>query len=380
MARGREPFLKAFGKAVLRPVDPVLAIILGLLLIYSLTIMASAMPENVSTQLGHFTAAIVLMWIVAALPVQRILSIAPALYVVGLLLLVAVDLAGEVSMGARRWLHLGIIRFQPSELMKIAMPLTLAWFFQKREGYTGWQEFVVAAVILAIPVALIAKQPDLGTAVLVVSGGIFLMYFSGLSWKLIIPVAILGVAAIVSFEIYADTACEKAHRKEWPVLKPYQVDRICTLNNPDEDPRGKGFHIIQSKISIGSGGVIGKGLGHCTQTHLDFLPERHTDFVFAVVAEELGIVGALVLLGLYLALLLRCFFITARATSLGTRVLAGTMTMMFFTYIFVNIGMVSGMLPVVGVPLPFISYGGTAVVTLCVAIGILMSIRRSSHS
>ena len=251
----------------------------------------------------------------------------------------------------------------------------LAWWFAKREGQLRPPDFAVAGFILLVPVALVAKQPDLGTALLILSAGLYVIFFAGLSWRLIAPVLAVGAAGIVALIVFEPTLCEPGF--DWKVLREYQKHRVCTLLDPTQDPLGKGFHIIQSTIAIGSGGMFGKGWQSGTQTHLAFLPERHTDFIFAVLAEEFGLAGALVLLGLYVLLLARGLQIAVHAPTLATRLLAGAMTMIFFTYAFVNMGMVSGILPVVGVPLPFISYGGTALVTLCLGIGILMSIQRS---
>jgi rod shape determining protein RodA len=362
-------------RAFLRPIDPPLLLILGALLGYAFVLMASASPERMETQIVHVSLALGVMWVAASLPIQRLLSFALPLYLVGVALLVAVELFGEVSKGAQRWLHIGVTRIQPSELMKIAMPLMLAWYFQQREGRAGFLDFIVAAVLLLVPVGLIAIQPDLGTALLVTAAGFYVIFFAGLSWKLIVPVFLAGIVGIGSIVAFGDILCQP--EVDWQVLREYQKHRVCTLLDPTQDPLGKGFHIIQSTIAIGSGGVFGKGWQSGTQTHLAFLPERHTDFIFAVLAEEFGLVGALVLLGLYFLLLARGLQIALSAPTLATRLLAGAMTMIFFTYAFVNMGMVSGILPVVGVPLPFISYGGTALVTLCLGIGILMSIQRS---
>jgi rod shape determining protein RodA len=368
--------ITSLGEQLLRPLDPALGLLLAALLTYAVIIMASASPSRIESQLEHIALAVTMMWIVASIPIQRLLSLAPMLYVAGVALLVMVQLFGTVSKGAQRWLEFGFgFRFQPSELMKIAMPMALAWFFQKRDGFIGWKEFLLGVVLLAVPVALIAKQPDLGTALLVAAAGIYVIFFAGLPWKLIVPVAVIGIVGIGAFAVFGDQWCQQG--VQWPILKDYQRDRVCTLLNPTRDPLGKGFHIIQSTIAIGSGGLAGRGWTLGTQTHGGFLPERHTDFIFAVLAEELGLTGVLVLLALYLALLVRGLFIAAAAPSLGAKLLAGSMTMILFTYLFVNIGMVSGILPVVGVPLPFISYGGTALVTLCVGIGILMSARRN---
>ncbi len=362
-------------RGFVRPIDPVLMLVLAVLLGYAYVLMQSASPERIPSQLTHMGVAIALMWLVAWLPVQRLFALAAPLYLVGVVLLIGVELFGEVSKGAQRWLDIGITRIQPSELMKIAMPLMLAWFFQQREGRSGFADFIVAGVLLAVPVGLIVIQPDLGTSLLVAAAGFYVLFFAGLSWKLIVPVAVVGIVGIGSIVAFGDTLCQP--EVDWKVLREYQKHRVCTLLDPTQDPLGKGFHIIQSTIAIGSGGVFGKGWMDGTQTHLAFLPERHTDFIFAVLAEEFGLVGAVLLLVTYLVLLARGFQIAMMAPSHGTRLLGGAITMIFFTYAFVNMGMVSGILPVVGVPLPFISYGGTALVTLCLGIGILMSIQRS---
>ena len=359
-------------QAFLRPIDPVLMLILAALFGYAFVLMSSASPERLDSQMTHMAVAVGVMWFAAWLPSQRLLSLALPLYLAGVVLLVGVALFGEVSKGAQRWLDIGVTRIQPSELMKIAMPLMLAWFFQQREGRIGWREFIFAGLLLAVPVGLIVKQPDLGTSLLVAAAGFYVIFFAGLTWKLIVPVAVVGIGSIVAF---GDTLCQPG--VEWVGMRDYQKHRVCTLLDPTQDPLGKGFHIIQSTIAIGSGGLMGKGWMDGTQTHLSFLPERHTDFIFAVLAEEFGLIGALVLLVIYLALFTRGFLIAARAPTLGTRLLAGAVTMIFFTYAFVNMGMVSGILPVVGVPLPFISYGGTALVTLSLGVGILMSVHRS---
>jgi rod shape determining protein RodA len=361
--------------ALLRPLDPLLLTLVGVLLGFAYVLMMSASPERTAILQIHFAIALGTMWLVALVPPKRLLALAVPLYLVGVLLLVGVFLFGDSSKGAKRWLDLGVMRIQPSEIMKIAVPLMLAWYFQQREGMVRLGEFVVASVLLAVPLGLIVVQPDLGTSLLVGAAGLFVIFFAGLSWRLIVPVVVLGVAGIVAIVGFGDQLCQP--QVDWQVLREYQKQRVCTLLDPTQDPLGKGFHIIQSTIAIGSGGVYGKGWMDGTQTHLAFIPERHTDFIFSVLAEEFGLVGALALLSIYLLLILRGFVIAARAPLLATRLLAGAITMIVFTYAFVNMGMVSGILPVVGVPLPFISYGGTALVTVCIGVGILMSIERS---
>ncbi|MEC5398629.1 rod shape-determining protein RodA [Uliginosibacterium sp. H1] len=348
--------------------------ILALLLGGAYVAMMSASPERLPAHNLNLVIGLAVMWVVANLPPQRMQMFALPLYVIGVLLLVAVELFGEISKGAQRWLDLGFIRMQPSEIMKIAMPLMLAWYFQKREGSLKFRDFLVATALLAAPVGLIAIQPDLGTSLLVTAAGIFVIYFGGLSWKLIVPVMLLGVAVIVGVVAYEKQIC--ADGVEWPGLREYQKHRVCMLLDPSSDPRGKGFHTIQSTIAVGSGGIVGKGWQQGTQTHLDFLPERHTDFILAVLSEEFGLLGVILLLVLYCLLIGRGLMIALSASSLFSRLLAGALTMNFFTYAFVNMGMVSGVLPVVGVPLPLVSYGGTALVTLCLGMGILMSVQR----
>jgi rod shape determining protein RodA len=316
-----------------------------------------------------------LLFLVAQIPPQRLMALAVPLYAVGVALLLAVALFGITKKGATRWLNIGVV-IQPSEILKIATPLMLAWWFQRREGQIRALDFLSALGILLVPVGLIAKQPDLGTAILVGSAGMFVIFFAGLSWKLIIPVVMLGAVGITTLVLSEDQICQP--EVSWqPFLRSYQKDRVCTLLDPSLDPLGKGFHIIQGMIAIGSGGLQGKGFMKGTQTHLEFIPERTTDFIFAAFCEEFGLAGFLTLLAGFLFLIFRGLMIAADAPILFSRLLAGAITLSFFTYAFVNMGMVSGILPVVGVPLPFISYGGTAMVTLGLGLGILMSISKS---
>jgi rod shape determining protein RodA len=318
--------------------------------------------------------ALALLFIVAQVPPQRLQALAVPLYAIGVALLIATALFGVSKKGATRWLNVGVV-IQPSEILKLAMPLMLAWWFQKCEGRLSLAAWVVAALLLLIPVGLVVKQPDLGTAILILSAGLYVIFLAGLSWKLIVPVFVLAAVAIVAVIVSEPTICQPDMK--WPLLKDYQQHRICTLLDPSKDPLGKGFHIIQGMIAIGSGGLTGKGFMQGTQTHLEFIPERTTDFIFAAFAEEFGMAGTLGLVLAFTFLILRGLMIAAEAPTLFSRLLAGAITLSFFTYAFVNMGMVSGILPVVGIPLPFVSYGGTAMVTLGVAIGILMSIAKS---
>lgn len=359
---------------LMAPLDGPLTLLILILVGYAAVVMVSASPERLDTLALNAAVAFSVMWIAAKTPPSRMMSAALPLYAIGVLLLIAVALFGDVSKGARRWLNIGVTRIQPSELLKIAMPLTLAWYFQSREGMLRARDFFIAAGLLLVPVGLIAKQPDLGTAILVAASGFYVLFFAGLTWRLILPVAVVGIVGIGAIVAMGDTICQPG--VDWPGLREYQKHRVCTLLDPTSDPLGKGFHIIQSTIAIGSGGVFGKGWGRGTQTHLDFLPERHTDFIFAVLTEEFGLAGALFLAVVYILLIFRGLFIAAGAPTLFSRLLAGALTLILFTYAFVNMGMVSGILPVVGVPLPFVSYGGTALVTLCLGVGMLMSIQR----
>ena len=317
-----------------------------------------------------------IMFVMAQVPPQRLMALAVPLYLVGVTLLVAVAVFGVTKKGARRWLNLGVV-IQPSEILKIAMPLMLAWWFQKREGQLRPLDFLVAAGLLAVPVGLIMKQPDLGTALLVLAAGVSVIFFAGLSWRLVIPPVVLGLVGMTLLVVFEPQLCAEGVR--WPGLRDYQQQRVCTLLDPGRDPLGRGFHIIQGMIAIGSGGFWGKGFMQGTQTHLEFIPERTTDFIFAAFSEEFGLIGNLLLLTGFGFLVLRALNIALEAPTVFARLLAGALAMIFFFYAFVNMGMVSGILPVVGVPLPFISYGGTAMVTLGLALGMLMSIAKSKR-
>lgn len=341
---------------------PLLSIILvlmgiGLLTIYSAT--SSDGFAKLDNQLINMGVALMIMVAVSQLPPQKLMRFAVPLYVAGVVLLLGVALFGIVVNGSRRWLSLGFIRIQPSEIMKIAMPLMLAWYFHKYESVLRLKHFAIATGILLLPILFILKQPDLGTSLLVGAAGFFVIFFAGLPWKIMLGLGTIGAAALPF---------------AWNMLHDYQRRRVLTLLDPTSDPLGAGYHIIQSTIAIGSGGVHGKGWLEGTQTHLEFIPEKHTDFIFAVFSEEWGLVGNGVLLLLFILLIGRGLMIAAAAPTLFSRLLAAALTGVLFIYAFVNMGMVSGILPVVGVPLPFVSYGGTALVTLMLGIGMLMSI------
>jgi rod shape determining protein RodA len=342
----------------------------GLVTLFSAT--DQSVPR-VTSQLMSVGFAVVLMWFAANIPPQTLARVAVPLYVAAVLMLIGVALFGVVVNGSRRWLNLGVARFQPSELMKIALPLMLAWYFQKFEGRIGWKDFVLAGVLIVVPVYLIKRQPDLGTALLIAASGFYVLYLAGLSWKIIVGLFAIGTAGVVALF----TLGEDAGPLAWFHLHGYQRERILTFIDPTRDPLGAGYHSTQASIALGSGGVIGKGWLNGTQTHLDFLPEKHTDFIFAVFGEEFGLIGNALLLVLYLLLISRAMVITANASTLFARLVAGAITLMFFTYAFVNMGMVSGVLPVVGVPLPLVSYGGTALISLFIGLGVLMSV--SAH-
>jgi rod shape determining protein RodA len=347
---------------LVKPLDPTLLTIMFILMTLGLVVLYSASgedPNKVSDQLRNIAVALVLMWAIAAVPSQQLMRLALPIYIIGVALLVGVALFGEVKNGARRWLHIGFTRIQPSELMRIAVPLTLAWYFHNRENALRFSDFVIAAALLLVPVGLIVRQPDLGTALLISASGFFVLFLAGLSWRVLIG---MGAAGAVSAPIV------------WSALHDYQRQRVLTLLDPTQDPLGTGYHIIQSTIALGSGGFNGKGWLNGTQAHLDFLPERTTDFIFAVFGEEFGLIGNGILLVLYLLLISRGIIIAHTASNLFGRLTASALTLTFFTYAFVNMGMVSGILPVVGVPLPLVSYGGTSMVSILVSLGILMSI------
>lgn len=351
--------------------------LLVLMAVLGMTVMHSAVGGTdwrFADQLRNYLIAFSAMWFMAMLPQPWLMRLALPAYLCGVALLVGVELIGETSKGATRWLNLGVVRLQPSEFMKIAVPLMLAWYFDRHQGKLRVLDFFVAALLLLVPFLLIVKQPDLGTALLVFGSGFCVIYFGGLSFRLLVPVIVAAAVGIGTLIHYEEQICQP--ETDWVLLHEYQKHRVCTLLDPSTDPLGKGFHTIQSMIAVGSGGIYGKGYMQGTQSHLDFIPERTTDFVFAVFAEEFGLYGGVMLLVLYTLLIFRGLNISLQAQTQFGRLLAGALSMMFFVYVFVNIGMVTGILPVVGVPLPFMSYGGTALLTLGAASGILMSISR----
>jgi rod shape determining protein RodA len=351
--------------AFTRRLDGPLMVTLVVLAALSLAVVFSASGQSADRTLGqarNFGVALVVLWVAASIPPQQLMRLAIPVYIAGLALLISVALFGEIRNGARRWLNLGFITIQPSEILKIGVPLLLAWYFHRKEEGLNIRDYALAGLILAIPTVLIMRQPDLGTSVLIFSCGFFVIFLAGLSWKLLISAGIVLIASLPF---------------GWSMLHDYQRTRILTLIDPTTDPLGAGYHIIQSTIAIGSGGVFGKGWLNGSQSQLDFIPERSTDFILAVFGEEFGLVGLLLLLTLYMIIVGRGLMIAMNAPTTFSRLLGGAITMTFFTYAFVNIGMVTGILPVVGVPLPLVSYGGTAILSMFMGFGILMSI--STH-
>ena len=343
--------------------DYPLLFLLFTLMLLSLFVQYSASGEDNTRLMAHginMLIALAVMVLVANIPPPYLLALAVPLYTMGVILLVGVALFGDVVNGSRRWLHLASIRIQPSEILKIAAPLMLAWYFHYHEATLRLKDYGIAALLLAVPVALVARQPDLGTALLIAASGFYVLFFAGLPWRILIGMIVAGVASMPII---------------WHFLHDYQKQRVLTLLSPDQDPLGAGYHIIQSSIAIGSGGYFGKGWLQGTQSHLDFLPEHSTDFIFAVFGEEFGLLGNALLLLLYLAIIARGLIIAVHAPTLFARLMAGSVTLAFFTYAFVNMGMVSGILPVVGIPLPMMSYGGTAMVMVMLGFGIVMSVK-----
>jgi rod shape determining protein RodA len=337
-----------------------LTIALGVTVVYSAS--GGTSVERLAGQVRNLGVALLAMWILAHVHPQLLMRLALPVYLVGLSLLVGVAFFGEIRNGARRWLNLGFTTIQPSEIMKIAVPLALAWYFHRREEGLRLRDFAIAGLILAVPFGLVLRQPDLGTSLLIGAAGFFVIFLAGLSWKIIVSLAVAGLASLPFL---------------WSMLHDYQRQRVLTLLDPTTDPLGAGYHIIQATIAIGSGGVLGKGWLNGTQAQLDFVPERSTDFILAVYGEEFGLIGNIVLVTLYLLIIGRGLMIAANASTVFARLTAGAITLSFFVYAFVNMGMVTGILPVVGVPLPMISYGGTALLSILAGMGILMSI--STH-
>jgi rod shape determining protein RodA len=338
----------------------VLTLCLGLTVVYSAS--GGASFDRVIGQGRNIAIAAAALWVVANIPPQALMRLAVPVYAAGLALLVGVALFGEVRNGARRWLNLGFTTIQPSEIMKIGVPLVLAWYFHRHQEGIQLRDYAVAAILLALPVGLVVRQPDLGTALLIFASGFFVIFLAGLSWRILGGLAVTGLVSLPFL---------------WGMLHDYQRRRVLTLLDPNEDPLGAGYHIIQATIAIGSGGVLGKGWLNGTQAQLDFVPERSTDFILAVFGEEFGLAGNLVLIALYIIIVGRGLMIAANASTTFARLTAGAVTLTFFIYAFVNMGMVSGILPVVGVPLPLVSYGGTALLSMLAGFGILMSI--STH-
>ncbi len=349
-----------------RRLDGPLTVVIVVLAAMSLASVYSASGgdsfDRTFGQLRNFAVAFVAMWIVANASPQTLMRVAIPVYIVAMCLLISVALFGEIRNGARRWLSFGFVTIQPSEIMKLGMPLLLAWYFHRKEEGLGWRDYAIAGLILLLPTGLVMRQPDLGTSILVFSAGFFVIFLAGMSWRILIAAAVAGIAVLPV---------------AWNLLHDYQRERILTLIDPTQDPLGAGYHIIQSTIAIGSGGILGKGWLNGSQAQLDFIPERSTDFILAVFGEEFGLIGTLLLLTLYTIVIGRGFMIAMNASTTFSRLLAGALTLSFFTYAFVNIGMVSGILPVVGVPLPLMSYGGTAILSMCIGFGMLMSI--STH-
>ncbi len=335
---------------------------LVLLIGFGLVVLYSAGDQDfgvVERQALRLALALAVMVGLAHLPPAQLKRWSPWIFGVGVALLFAVLIIGEIGKGAQRWLDLGLVRFQPSEILKLGVPMMVSWYLAEKRLPPNWLQVFVASVVIMVPVVLIAKQPDLGTALLVASAGAFVLFLAGISWRLILSLGALGAAAAPIL---------------WMFMRPYQRQRVLTFLNPESDPLGAGYHIIQSEIAIGSGGVYGKGWLNGTQSHLEFLPERSTDFIFAVLGEEFGLIGVLLLLSLFLYLVLRGLYIATQAQDTYSRLLGGSLSLVLFVYLFVNTGMVSGLLPVVGVPLPLVSYGGTSLVTIMAGFGMLMSI------
>jgi rod shape determining protein RodA len=329
---------------------------IGLVVLYS---AGSQNFELIIRQLLRLSVGFGLMLLIAQIRVQKIVHWVPWLYLMGVLLLLLVLLVGDYSNGSQRWLNFGLFRFQPSELMKLAVPMMVTWYLADQPLPPSYGRLLLATIIIAVPVILVAKQPDLGTAALIGASGLFVILLSGISWRFVFGFLSLGALCMPVL---------------WYVMHDYQRQRVLTFLNPEKDPLGAGYHIIQSQIAIGSGGLYGKGWLNGTQSHLQFLPERTTDFVFAVYSEEFGLVGILVLLSIYFFVLSRGMYIALQAQDTFSRLLTGSLVLTFFVHVFANMGMVIGLLPVVGLPLPLISYGGTSIITLMIGFGVIMAV------
>ena len=357
-----ENILLKLKRLIWDPMDAWLFYAMLIIYIMSLFLLYSADGQDIGrleSKTIHTIIGFVLLWIIARIKPQTLAAFAPPAYILGVLLLLGVHFFGITVNGSTRWLNLGI-RIQPSEIMKIALPMMVAWYFQRHSGSLRWHHYLIALILVMVPVMLILKQPDLGTATLIMASGLFVVFFAGLPWKVIFASVVLFICALPLMWNYG--------------MRDYQKTRVLTLLDPTKDPLGDGYHIIQSMIAIGSGGVWGKGWLNGTQTHLDYIPESTTDFIFAVYGEEFGLIGNLLLLLIYLVILGRGLYISSQAHNLYSRTLAGALTMTFFCYAFVNMGMVSGILPVVGVPLPLVSYGGTSTLSIMIILALLMGI------
>lgn len=369
MNRESEHPIRRYWQKIWDPMD--LWLFYSMLAIYvmSLFLLYSADGQSLrqlESKTVHTVIGFGLLWLIARTRPQLLSNFAPPLYVLALLMLIAVHFFGVTVNGSQRWLNLGFIRPQPSEIMKIALPMMVAWYLQKHEAHLGWKHYLIALVLVGLPGFLILKQPDLGTATLIMASGLFVIFFAGLPWKALFAAVIGFCAALPLIWLYG--------------MHDYQRTRVLTLLDPTKDPLGAGYHILQSMTAIGSGGVWGKGWLNGTQTHLDYIPEATTDFIFAVYGEEFGLIGNILLLGVYTVILARGLYIAAQAPTLYSRTLAGALTMTLFCYIFVNMGMVSGILPVVGVPLPLVSYGGTATLSIMIIIAMLMGIANQKRT
>jgi len=375
--KSQKNYFRDFFKDIFLYMDKPLLLMIFLVFIISSFAVYSASHDEIQKFYQHLRNLIIaatLIIILARIPSVFLEKLAIPTYVITILLLIATEFFGETINGATRWINLGLIKMQPSEIMKIALPLLMAWFIQKHDGLNSKTNWFFCVFLFLLPVFLILRQPDLGTAILIIISGMVLLFFAGMPWKVVFFGLSICAIAVGMLLTLGDTVCQDGIR--WPGLREYQKLRICTLLDPMSDPLGAGFHTIQSVTAVGSGGLIGKGWLQGTQTQLAFIPERATDFVFSGFAEEFGFLGSLILVMLYSGITLRGLWISLGAPTQFARLLAGTLSLMTFTYACVNIGMVTGLLPVVGIPLPWVSYGGTALITLSVGTGLIMSVAR----